>query len=129
VADNVILVTSPDDFIQDSYRLMLVDLDESQNQLVSSALLKVKHNGIVTAYIYRIQDPIQWFFDKKPKSDCIIFNAESKNESLVGYIAAQKNSYYFGTLKTFSMINKSAIYSEQDVVNLLTLRMENNEQI
>jgi hypothetical protein len=82
--------------------------------------------GDVIIYFYKSTDPIEWFLDKKSKTDFIIFNADSTNDLLIGYLAAQKKSYYFGTLKTLSKANKSAIYSIEDIISLLTFRMENN---
>ncbi len=129
MSDHVVIVTPPDDFVPDSFRFMLVDLTEDQTQIISSALLKLNKVGNVVVYTYNSTNPIEWFLDKKPKSDFLIFNADSENDILVGYLAAQKHSYYFGKLKTLSSANRSAIYSVEDVVNLITIRMENNETI
>lgn len=129
MSDNVIIVTSPDDFLADGFRFMVVDLDENQNQTISTALLNLKNSGNIVVYSYRSTDPIEWFLDKKHKSDFIIFNADSNNDLLVGYLTAQKNSYYFGTLKTLSKANRSAIYSVEDVVNLITMKTENDETV
>lgn len=129
MSDHVVIVTSPDDFLPDSFRFMLVDLNDDQTQLVSSALLKLNKVGNIVVYSYKSSDPIEWLLDKRVKSDFVIFNAESNNDILVGYLSAQKNSYYFGTLKTLAQANRSAIYSVEDVLNLITARMENDETI
>jgi hypothetical protein len=129
MSDHVVIVTSPDDFLPDSFRFMLVDLNDDQTQLVSSALLKLNKVGNIVVYSYKSSDPIEWLLDKRVKSDFVIFNAESNNDILIGYLTAQKNSYYFGTLKTLAQANRSAIYSVEDVLNLITVRMENNETI
>lgn len=129
MSDRVVVVTAPDDFLVDGFRFMLVDLTETQTHIVSSALLSLTHTGSIVVYTYKSSDPIDWFLDKKSKCNFIIFNADANNDILVGYVAAHKHSYYFGTLKTLSKANKSAIYSVQDVVNLLTIRMENNETV
>lgn len=129
MSDQVVIVTAPDDFIQDSFRILLVDLDESQTQLVSAALLQLNHIGKLVVYKFSSGDSIAWLLDKKNKSNLIIFNADSKNEQLVGYMCAQRKSCYFGTLKSLHLANKSAIYSVDDVVNLITIRMENNETV
>ena len=57
--------------------------------------------------------------DKKHKSDIIIFNADSDNDIVVGYLAAQTNSYYFGNLKLLSTVNRSAIYNTDQLYDLL----------
>lgn len=129
MSDHVVIVTSPDDFLPDSFRFMLVDLNDDQTQLVSSALLKLNKVGNIVVYSYKSSDPIEWLLDKRVKSNFVIFNAESNNDILIGYLTAQKNSYYFGTLKTLAQANRSAIYSVEDVLNLITVRMENNETI
>jgi len=129
MSDQVVIVTAPDDFIQDSFRILLVDLDESQTQLVSAALLQLNNIGKLVVYKFSSGDSIAWLLDKKNKSNLIIFNADSKNEQLVGYMCAQRKSCYFGTLKSLHLANKSAIYSVDDVVNLITIRMENNETV
>lgn len=127
--EQVVIVTSPDDFIADGFRFMTVDLTEPQTTLVSDALLSLSKIGRIICYSYRSDDPIEWFLDKKSKCDFIVFNAESNNQLLIGYLAAHKHAFYMGVLKTLSKANKSAIYSVEDVVNLLTLRMRNNETI
>lgn len=129
MSDHVVIVTSPDDFLPDSFRFMLVDLNDDQTQLVSSALLKLNKVGNIVVYSYKSSDPIEWLLDKRVKSNFVIFNAESNNDILIGYLSAHKNSYYFGTLKTLAQANRSAIYSVEDVLNLITVRMENNETI
>lgn len=129
MSDHVVIVTPPDDYLADSFRFMIVDLTEEQTKIVSSALLTLNKVGHIVCYSFKSGDSIDWFLDKKAKSDFVIFNAESENHLLVGYLAAKKNSYYFGTLKTLAKANKSAIYSVDDVVNLLTIRMENNETV
>lgn len=126
MSNNVTIVTSPDDFLADGFRFMVVDLTETQTKIISDVLLELKFVGNIIVYFYKSTDPIEWFLDKKSKSDFIIFNAESNNELLIGYLAAQKNSHYFGILKTLSGANKSAIYSVEDIISLLTFRMENN---
>lgn len=127
MSDNVIIVTAPDDFLADGFRFMIVDLDETQTKIISDALLELKSVGNIIVYFYKTTESIEWFLDKKSKSDFIIFNANSSNDILVGYLVAQKNSHYFGTLKTLTKANNSAIYSVEDVISLLTFRMENND--
>ena len=63
-----------------------------------------------------------------PKSNLIIFNAEAANEIIIGYMAAQKNSAYFGNLKDLSNINPQGIYNIDDCKNLLLTAIEKYEQ-
>jgi hypothetical protein len=58
--------------------------------------------------------------DKKHKSDHIIFNADSTNDLIIGYMSAQANSSYFGTLKLLSKVAGSAIYSIEQCKDLLS---------
>jgi hypothetical protein len=129
MSDHVIIVTVPDDFLPDSFRFLIYDLTENQTQIISESLLRLNKVGNIVVYSARPTDSIDWILDKKLKSDFIIFNADSFDDTMIGYFAAQRNSYYFGTLKKLNKINKSAIYSVEDVVELLTFRMENNETI
>ena len=120
MTNNVIVVTQPDDIQVDAYRILLVGLDALQSKTVSDALLNVDYVGNVVLYNWD-QGPSDWFLDKKHKSDLIIFNADNANELIVGYLAAQKNAHYFGTLKFLSSANTKAIYSVEDLTELLTL--------
>ena len=124
MADKVLVVTSPDDVLIDAYRILIVGLTPEQSKVVSDALLNVRYDGNVVLYLWEGGSP-EWLLDKKHKSDLIIFNANNENETLVGYMAAQKNSHYFGTLKFLSGANTKTIYSSEDLETLLTLIFEN----
>jgi len=119
MTDNVILVTDPDDIQVDGLRLLLVDLNIDQNQIVSDALAQSQGFGSIVSYIWRYGDSIDWLLDKKHKSDLIIFNADSENDNIIGYMAAQKYSYYFGILKNLSQVNNRNIYNADDVTKIL----------
>jgi len=123
----VLVVTPPDDVVLDGFRLLLVDLDADQTKTVSDCLLKISSVTPVITYLWGANDNVDWLLDKKIKSDLIIFNANSQNELIVGYIAAQKNSHYFGTLKTLAMANAKAIYASEDCESLLKLHIDNHE--
>lgn len=124
MADKVLVVTSPDDVLIDAYRILVVGLNPDQSKILSDALLNVRYQGNVVLYLWEGGGP-EWLLDKKHKSNLIIFNADNENESLVGYMAAQKNSHYFGTLKFLSGANTRTIYSSEDLETLLTLIFEN----
>lgn len=119
MTDKILLVTEPDDVKTDGFRILLVDLTIDQSQLISDALGQI--NTFNEIIIYSAQSSgIDWVLDKKSKSKLIMFNADSDNHLLVGYLAAQPNSYYFGNLKILSPANKRVIYNVDNVVNLLT---------
>lgn len=116
MSDKVILVTYPDDVPLDGIRILLAGLSPEQQQVVSTALGKVDITSTIISYIW---DPanFDWSIDKKHKSDLILFNAEY-DDLVTGYLAAQSNSYYFGTLRLFNTVNNSAIF---DVTQLVTI--------
>lgn len=125
--DKVYLVTPPDDVLIDGTRFILVDLTLEQTQLVSTALTGLKEAPNIISYIWKVGDEADWMLDKKLKSDLIIFNADSENQTIVGYLAAQPNSYYFGTLKTITSANKSAIYNIDDCIAIIDKSLRNYE--
>ena len=123
----VLVVTPPDDVMLDGFRLLLVDLDADQTKTVSDSLLKISSDTLVITYLWNTNDSIDWLLDKKIKSNLIIFNANSQNELIVGYMAAQKKSHYFGTLKSLASVNAKAIYASEDCESLITFNLNNHE--
>jgi hypothetical protein len=117
--DKIVLVTPPDDVLVDGIRLLLVDVTIPQSQMVSSVLTQFETIPTVVAYMWSSGDSVDWLIDKKHKSDIIIFNADSDNDIVVGYLSAQPNSYYFGNLKLLSTVNRSAIYNTDQIYDLL----------
>lgn len=117
--DKIVLVTPPDDVLVDGIRLLLVDVTIPQSQMVSSVLTQFETIPTVIAYMWSSGDSVDWLIDKKHKSDIIIFNADSENDIVVGYLSAQPNSYYFGNLKLLSTVNRSAIYNTDQIYDLL----------
>lgn len=118
MTNKVIVVTAPDDVLLDGIRLLLVNLNQEQSKFISDALLKFENPDIIITYAWN-QESVSWLLDKKSKSDLIIFNADSDNNALIGYLSAHPNSHYFGTLKDLHMVNDRAIYSVENVLNLL----------
>jgi hypothetical protein len=119
MTDKVILVTPPDDILIDGIRILLVDLNSEQTQLISDALNRLTGDTTIISYMWNSKDNIDWLLDKKLKSQLIIFNADSENEIIVGYMAAQKNSHYFGILRSLTAANNCAIYNTDQIHNLL----------
>jgi len=129
MTDQVLIVTDPDDTLLDGYRILLVDLTLEQSQLVSLSLLNTSLNNRVILYSWNSGNAIDWFLDKKSKCDMILFNADSYNDLVVGYLSAQVNSYYFGELKLLAGANNSRIYAQEDCEKLLGNKIANNEKI
>ena len=119
MTDKVLLVTPPDDVLVDGIRILLVDITPEQQQIISDALTQIETIPTTILYLWNSIESSDWLLDKKFKSDLIFFNADSENDVIIGYIAAQRNSYYFGTLKLLARVNKSTIYTIDDVLLIL----------
>jgi hypothetical protein len=123
MTDKILLVTAPDDSPIDGIRVLLVELTSDQSQIVSNALLTADTRYSIITYAWKMGDSVEWLLDKKIKSDIIIFNADATPngaiELIIGYIAAQPNSYYFGNLKSLAKANDSAIYTTDQILTLL----------
>ncbi len=117
--NKITLVTAPDDILQDAMRILCVGLSVDQDQIVSTALTQQKNLPNTVIYVWREGEPLEWLFDKKPKSDLIIFNGCSYNGEVCGYMAAQANSYYFGPLKNLSLVNDRDIYDTETCFTIL----------
>jgi len=124
MTDKIIVVTPPDDILLQGIRILHVNLDEDQSSIVSVALMEsdLPHN--IINYVWKMGNRVDWLLDKAPKCDIIIFNADNKNRDsgidvILGWTAAQPQSYYFGTLKDLHQVNDRAIYTAEDFLNLM----------
>jgi hypothetical protein len=131
MTEKVVLVTPPDDVLQDGIRVLLVDLTQDQTSILSDALKQLPPDYHTTGVIYVWNSwsdtNTDWLIEKKQKSNVIVFNAESDNQLIVGYMAAQPNAYYFGTLKSLHSANSYAIYNTDQVIQLLETTLAKNE--
>lgn len=114
MASKVLLVTAPDDVYEDGTRVLVAGLTQEQTQVISYTLNQIEFEDTFVIYVWNEIDDFSWLLDKRTKSNFIIFNADMTNQSLVGFLAAQKNSYYFGNLKELSKVNSRNIYSTED---------------
>lgn len=119
MSDKVIIVTPPDDIQVDGLRILLVDLTPEQTNLISQSLTRLETIPTTITYVWNTSNDISWLLDKKHKSFLIFFNADSENDAIIGYMAAQANSYYFGNLKSLSQVNQNAIYDTEQIFNLM----------
>lgn len=122
--NDVFVVSSPDDVLQDGIRLLCVSLTSEQQQIVSDAILQFNTSqSKVILYVWKMGDSIEWLLDKKLKSDILLFNADVESngsvELIIGYVAAQLNSYYFGNLRDLHFANNRAIYNTDNILTLL----------
>jgi len=127
MSDKVIIVTAPDDVNVDGIRVLLVDLYQNQTHLLSQALSQLNNTPTIISYVWKNEESIDWLIDKKHKSDLIIFNADSTNDLITGYMAAQSNSYYFGTLRSLHLVNKSAITAVDHFLEAMEKLIFNHE--
>ena len=131
MSDKILVVTSPDDTLLQGIRVAHINLNEEQSSIVSLALFQAKLPHNIINYVWKMGDSVEWFLDKTAKSEIIIFNADSPIngaiELLLGWTAAQHNSYYFGTLKDLYKANDRAIYSVEDILTLLEKVSRNYE--
>lgn len=127
MTNKVTLVTSPDDVSIDAVRILCVDLNPQQSQLVSNVLTGIEEMPETVLYIWNSQDDAKWLFDKKQKSNLILFNAEGFQQEVVGYFAAQRNSFYFGQLRTLHHVNCSSIQEEEVLLTIIKETYQKNE--
>jgi hypothetical protein len=120
MSDKILVVTPPDDTLLNGIRILHVELNEEQSQIASSALINSNTQHTIINYVWKMSDSVEWLLDKITKSNFILFNADSgANDLIIGYIAAQPNSYYFGTLRDLNLVNNSVIYNADQIINLL----------
>lgn len=123
MTDKILVVTPPDDSLLQGIRILHVELTQDQSSLVSNALLQSTLPYNIINYVWHMGNPVTWLLEKMPKCDLIIFNASPFNdgatEIIIGWTAAQPQSYYFGTLKDLHHANDRAIYTSEDLITLL----------
>ena len=128
MTSRVLVVTHPDDVADDGVRLLLVDLTSEQLQTVSNVLTQLTTDSAIITYIWRSSISTDWLLDKKQKSHWIIYNAESTDQAVVGYLTAQRNASYFGTLMSLKGVNKSAILSVDQCQTIIETAIGKYEQ-
>ena len=104
-------------YYKDGTRILAYDLTATQNNTVSQALREVENDVIV--YIAKSTDDPKWVLDKRQKCSILIFNAESENQTMVGYFAAQPNSYYLGNLMSLKDVNIRELNSIESIIKLI----------
>lgn len=123
MSDRILVVTPPDDILLQGIRVIHVELTEEHSSIVSNALLQTSLPHTIINYVWKMGNSVEWLLDKVAKSDLIIFNASPENngaiELIIGWVAAQPQSYYFGNLKDLHLANNRAIYNTDDMLILL----------
>jgi hypothetical protein len=124
MSDKITLVTFPDDTYSEGLRILLYDLNQDQYSLFSQCMLNYENFPSLIVYSSDHFIDITWTIDKLYKSDLIIFNAESENHKMVGYLSSKINSYYFGNLGDLSLVNSSVIFDVYQLEDILKRRFE-----
>jgi len=133
MTDKILVVTPPDDILLQGIRILHVHLDEEQSSIVSNALMQTNLPHNIINYVWKMGNRVDWLLDKTTKCDLILFNANGPSDPgldiILGWTAAQHQSYYFGTLKDLHMVNDRAIYTADDIIFLLEKIAKKHEQI
>jgi len=123
MTDRILVVTPPDDILLQGIRILHVDLNEEQSSIVSNALMQTDLPHNIINYVWKMGDKVDWLLDKTTKSNLIIFNANGPSDPgldvILGWTAAQPQSYYFGRLRDLHQANDRVIYNSDDILNLL----------
>lgn len=128
MVDKLVMVTPPDDVYLDGLRLLLVDLKTYQEELISRSLIESNQDLTIISYVWRSGEDLNWLLDKKKKSHFTIFNAESENQILIGYLSAFKYSYYIGNLRDLNIVNDRDIFNQEDCSRIITYHAEKYER-
>jgi hypothetical protein len=124
MADKILLISYPDDLMVQGFRILVFDLSEPQSQIFSQSVLSLNTNVSCLVYNADVNTDMPWLSDKIIKSNLIIYNAESDNQLLVGYLSAKSNSYYFGTLRDLSSMVVSQIFDSKQLKEILERKLE-----
>ncbi len=123
MTDKILVVTPPDDILLQGIRILHVNLNEEQSTIVSTALMNCTLPHNIINYVWKMGNRVDWLLDKSTKSNIIIFNADGPSDPgldvLLGWTAAQPQSYYFGTLRDLQTVNDRVIYNSDDLLNLM----------
>jgi hypothetical protein len=122
--DKILLVTEPDDVVQDGPRILTVDLSPEHNQIISDSLSEISVFPNIIIYSWIAGNDIPWLIDKSRKAQLIIFNAESQDQTIIGYMAAKSNAFYFGNLRSLNQVNRSVLFDSNDTKEILTKTMD-----
>jgi hypothetical protein len=128
MTDRILIVTAPDDILQSGIRIANINLTEPQSQMISQALMQSTLPHTIINYVWNWGDSKLWLFDKIPKTDLILFNADCDTGAamITGWICADPRSYYFGNLRDLNIINDRVLYTSDDILKLLEKIVKSN---
>lgn len=119
VKNKITIITSPDDISQDGVRILVYGCKEEHTLLISSVIYQLEECKPTIIYVSNGQNDSEWALDKKLKCSIIIFNADADDQTMIGYLAAQSNSYYFGQLRTLDVVNSNRIDSKEQLTKIM----------
>lgn len=123
MTDKILIVTPPDDTFVQGIRITHVNLSPAQSQIVSQGLLAIQSKHNIINYVWQYGDPVSWLLNASAKSNLLIFNADNEQhkeiDQLIGYIAADPKSHYFGMLRDLHIANDRVLLNSDDVINLV----------
>ena len=117
--NRITIVTAPDDVLVDGKRILAYSLSVEQKKIISDMLYNFEQHANTIIYVANGQEDPRWVLDKKQKCSIIIYNAEAIDQTMVGYLAAQANSFYFGELRAINSINENRIQDEAQLKNIM----------
>lgn len=119
VKNRITIITPPDDIAQDGVRILVYGCTKEQTLLISSVIYQLKECKPTIIYVSNGQNDSEWALDKKLKCSIIVFNAEADDQTMIGYLTAQSNSYYFGQLRTLECVNNNRIDTEEQLTTII----------
>ena len=119
VKNRITIVTPPDDITQDGVRILVYGCTKEQTLLISSVIYQLEECKPTIIYVSNGQNDSEWALDKKLKCSIIVFNAEADDQTMIGYLTAQTNSYYFGQLRTLDGVNGNRINTEEQLTTII----------
>jgi hypothetical protein len=127
MSERVIVVTPPDDILVDAKRILLFDPTVEQTQTISQCLSNIDLDTSVIFYIWRVGNDLDWLLDKSLKYDLMILNAETQEQSMLGYLFSKPNSYYVGNMRSLSRLKNNQINDTDHLNTILKERIKNCE--
>lgn len=116
--EKILIVTPPSDIIEDHISILTVGLNNEQTVFVSECLKSVEQDDL-TVYLWQENDSRDWLFDKIKKSDLIVLNAEMNDQTLVGYIVANKKTLYLGNLLSIDFLHQKILNNKQTFLQVI----------
>ena len=127
MSERVIVVTPPDDVLVEAKRILLFDPTVDQTQMISQCLSDIELINTVVFYIWRTGDDLNWLLDKALKYDLLILNADTSEQSMLGYLFSKPNSYYLGNIRSLSQLKNNQIYDADHLNTILKERLNHCE--